>query len=807
MTHKPSYEELERRVQELENEVLMHTRAEEALRKSEKRYRSLVETSSDWLWEVDANARYVYASPRIRELLGYAPEEAVGRTPFDLMPEEEAQRVGAIFSEIAAKQRPFASLENTNLHRDGRRVVLETSGVPVFGPNGEFMGYRGMDRDITERKQTEEVLLRAKEDWERTFDAVPDLIAVLNKDYRIVRVNKAMAAKLGIIPAECIGLKCYEAVHGTSEPPLYCPHRQLIDDRLEHTAELYEERLGGDFAVSVSPLLGPGGELIGSVHVCHDITERKLAEDALLESEARYRLLAENATDVIWTVDMDMRLTYISPSVTRLLGFTEEEAMARTMQQAYTPAAFEKAMKILAEEIALESAGHGDPNRSRILELELVHKDGNTVLVEGNFSFLRDPAGKAVGILSMARNISERKRAEEEKGMLEAQLLQAQKMEAIGTLAGGIAHDFNNILQPIIGYTEMELNKLSPHDPMREGLKRVLNSSLRARELVKQILAVSRSTHDQQKTPVAISSIIKEALKLLRSTLPTSIEIRQNVQMGVALADPTQIYQVLMNLCTNASHAMDDKGILEIRLSPVDLSESDLADQSIIDLRPGPHLKLSVSDTGAGMDAQTIERIFDPYFTTKEVGKGSGLGLSVVHGIVKRHDGAITVKSEPGKGTAFSVYIPRVDVQSETTMIVDDPLPRGSERILLVDDEQAVVEMGTAILERLGYKVTTETDSLRALEVFSARPEEFDLIITDYTMPNLTGVDLAKEVRLIRPDMLILICTGFSERITPDSLKELGLELLMKPYGMRQISEAVRKILDARKGGGFEKGN
>jgi CheY-like chemotaxis protein len=351
----------------------------------------------------------------------------------------------------------------------------------------------------------------------------------------------------------------------------------------------------------------------------------------------------------------------------------------------------------------------------------------------------------------------------------------------------------------MMGYTEMALKELSPSNPVREDLEQVLDSSRRAKELVRQILAISRSIEEQQRIPIDISSIIKEALKLLRSSLPTSIEIRQNIQTGVAQADATQIHQVLMNLCTNAAHAMDDKGILEVRLSPVDLSESDLADQLIVDLKPGPHLRLTVSDTGCGIDANTMERIFDPYFTTKEVGKGSGLGLAVVHGIVKRHEGAIAVRSEPGKGTTFSVYIPRVDVQAEATMQVDDLPPRGSERILLVDDEPTVIKMGTRLLERLGYKVTSQTDSVNALEIFRLSPDEFDLVITDYTMPKLTGLDFAREARQIRPDLPVLLCTGFSEKITPDSVKELGMELLMKPYGMREISEVVRKILDARK--------
>jgi CheY-like chemotaxis protein/anti-sigma regulatory factor (Ser/Thr protein kinase) len=256
-----------------------------------------------------------------------------------------------------------------------------------------------------------------------------------------------------------------------------------------------------------------------------------------------------------------------------------------------------------------------------------------------------------------------------------------------------------------------------------------------------------------------------------------------------------------MNLCTNAAHAMDGKGILEVRLSPVDLSESDLADQHIVDLKPGPHLKLSVSDTGGGMDKATLERIFDPYFTTKEVGKGSGLGLAVINGIVKRHEGAITVQSQPEVGTTFTIYIPMLDARPEATMQFEDLPQRGSERILLVDDEPTVMQMATSILERLGYKVTGQTDSVKALEVFRSSPDEFDLVITDYTMPNLTGMDLAEEVCRIRSDMPILLCTGFSEKITPEGVKELGVGLLMKPYGMRQMSEAIRKILDARKGG------
>ncbi len=390
-----------------------------------------------------------------------------------------------------------------------------------------------------------------------------------------------------------------------------------------------------------------------------------------------------------------------------------------------------------------------------------------------------------------------RRRAVEEMEKLEIQVRQSQKVEAIAMLAGGIAHDFNNILQPIIVYTEMQLLELSPLSPLRENLEQVLSASLRAKELIKQILTVSRFAQEQQRIPTDTSLIVKEALKLLRSALPTSIEMRQKIREGVALVDPTQIHQVLMNLCTNAAHAMDGKGVLEVRLSPVDLSKSDLDGRSIVDLKPGPYVELCVSDTGSGMDKATMERIFDPYFTTKGEGKGSGLGLAVVSGIVKRHEGAVTVRSEPGKGATFSIYIPRVDVQPEATMQGEDPLPSGSERILFVDDEPAVMEMGAKLLEHLGYKVVSQTNGVNGLKVFISSPDEFDLVITDYTMYKMTGLDFAREVLRIRPATRILLCTGFSEQITPDSVKELGIELLMKPYSMREISEVVRKILDA----------
>jgi nitrogen-specific signal transduction histidine kinase len=370
-------------------------------------------------------------------------------------------------------------------------------------------------------------------------------------------------------------------------------------------------------------------------------------------------------------------------------------------------------------------------------------------------------------------------------------------MEAIGTLAGGIAHDFNNILGAIIGYTEMALYEAPASSKNRNNMEEVLKAGHRAKDLVQQILAFSRQS-EQERQPVLIHLIIKEALKLLRASLPSTIEIRQNIRtdLGAVLADPTQIHQVMMNLCTNAHHAMSEKGgMLGVTLSDVELDVKEVV--AYPDLKPGSYLKLTVSDTGQGMDPNVIERIFDPYFTTKEKGVGTGLGLAVVHGIVKSHGGMITVQSEKGKGSAFQVFFPVVKTQVKPEAKTMESLHTGNERILFVDDEQALVDLGKKMLESLGYRAECRMSSIEALESFRSQPDKFDLVITDMTMPNMTGERLAKEMMGIRPDIPIILCTGYSERITREEAMELGIkEFVLKPFKINDFANTIRKVLD-----------
>ena len=388
--------------------------------------------------------------------------------------------------------------------------------------------------------------------------------------------------------------------------------------------------------------------------------------------------------------------------------------------------------------------------------------------------------------------------AEKEKAELTRQLNQAQKMEAIGTLAGGIAHDFNNILSAIIGYTE--ITKLKIDQPaLHRYLDQVLSACDRAKNLVGQILTFSRVT-ELERRPVDVTSITKEAIKLLRATIPSIIEIRRKTAPDVhaVLADPTQIHQVLINLCTNAAHAMREMGgVLGVELENVEITPE--MTHSRLDVSPGLYVLLTVSDTGVGIAPEVIDRIFDPFFTTKVKGEGTGLGLSVVYGIVKEFGGSITVQSEPGAGSTFRVYLPAITDMTEAGVETGAPIAGGNERILFVDDEKILMEMGRDILEELGYRVTAIPNSKQALELFRTQPDQFDLVMTDMTMPGMTGADLSQEILQIRPDLPIILCTGLSEIITEEKAMAMGIrEFVMKPLNLRSIAELVRRALERK---------
>ncbi|MDQ1350245.1 MAG: hypothetical protein QG657_546 [Acidobacteriota bacterium] len=529
------------------------------------------------------------------------------------------------------------------------------------------------------------------------------------------------------------------------------------------------------------------GQITGHIGSGEDITERWRAETALRESEEKYRNVVENANEAIF-VAQDWVLKFCNPKTIEILGFTQEELANKPFAELIHPD--DKEMVVVRHKRRLQGERFEDVYSFRIVsknqQVKWVEIKPILILWEGR------PA-----TLNFMSDITIRKREEAERKKLEAQLLHSQKMEAMGTLAGGIAHDFNNILGAVLGYTELSINELSEGSLVRANLEYVLSAASRAKELVKQILAFSRKA-DQEKKLVYLKQIIEEAMKLLRSLLPTTIEIRSRIADGLnpIMADPTRLHQLIMNLCTNAGHAMrENGGLLEIILDEMALDADAVKGK---ELEPGWYQRLSVSDTGHGMDGETKRRIFDPYFTTKKEGEGTGMGLSVVHGIIKSHKGEITVYSEPGKGTTFHVLLPVTTETGEVPGVeAPGPIPRGSERILLVDDEWALVELGKQMLERIGYNVVVKSSSIDAFETFRSNPAAFDLIITDQTMPVMTGVQLARQIKNIRPDIPIILCTGFSESVDEETFRSRGIDaFVMKPIAMREIAAVIRGIFD-----------
>ena len=589
---------------------------------------------------------------------------------------------------------------------------------------------------------------------------------------------------------------------------LFFVFKYVITDRLSKITEHFLHTEGQDEAIEIETIEIKGQDEINTLtnsfnklagklndtytNLKQEIEERKKAEEALRESEERYRELVENAVIGFYQVEEQGKFRVINQKMAEIFGYSSSKEFLKDFDNVTKLYAHpEERPKILQE---IKERGHIERK-----EVEFKGKNSKSVWIKLNTRVTADRDGEIV-YEGLMEDITERKQMEEKHKRLEDKLQQAYKMEAIGTLAGGIAHDFNNILTPIIVQTELALMDVPSDSDIKFNLQEVMKAGLRAKDLVKQILTFSRQS-EQQPVPLKLSPIIKEATKLLRSSLPTTIEIRLNLPKSTdtVIADPTQIHQVLMNLCTNAAHAMRETGgILEISLSEVEV-DSDFAAKHT-DMEPGPYINLAVSDTGHGIAPDVIDRIFEPFFTTKDRSEGTGMGLAVVHGIIKSYGGEITIESELGKGTVFNVFLPRIktDVSEETEP--DVQLLTGNERVLVVDDEKDMVNTLSKMLNKLGYQVVVKTNSQEALKVFEAESDRFDLVITDQTMPKITGMELAKIFMQIRSDIPIILCTGFSERVNEESAKAMGIsEFVMKPVVMRDIAKTIRQVLEDKK--------
>ncbi|MDY6904671.1 MAG: ATP-binding protein [Thermodesulfobacteriota bacterium] len=669
---------------------------------------------------------------------------------------------------------------------DGEECVFEHTinnnhflhrSVPLYSGNGAIHSILAVTENITERKQFETSLKESEEKYRSIMESMKADVYICSPDFHIEYMNTAFIQRLG---HDATGGKCHESLYGLDEKCPWCMHENVMKGE-NREAELTIPDNGRIYHVSDSPIFHTDGT-ISKLSILQDITAHR-------NLERNYRTLFREMLDgfalheTIWNEQgepIDFRYLAVNPAFERMIGIKEKDVVGRTTLEILSD----------AETDLIQTLG------SVVLNGDPVFFGYHASTSDRYFQVtaFQPESGQLACIFA---DITDIKRANDEKQRLESQLQHSRKMEAIGTLAGGIAHDFNNILFPIIGYTEMMLGEAPEGSEPRENLNEILNCSLRARDLVQQILVFSRQTEKEIK-PVKIQLIVSEVIKLIRATLPATIEIKQHIDKnaGMVLANPTHIHQIVMNLTTNAYHAMENRGgTLTVELSPVHLS---LADINGFDLNPGTFICLSVSDTGHGIEKHNLERLFEPYFTTKDEGKGTGLGLSVVHGIVKAYKGDIRVFSEPGIGSTFKVYLPAIKAEvKEVPCQNQRPLEGGSEHILLVDDEAPILKMEKQMLEHLGYQVTSRTSSIEALAAFRALPEKFDLVITDMTMPNMTGDRLAFEIKKIRAELPVIVCTGFSRKISPEKAKMLGIDvLLMKPIVRHELVKAIQSALN-----------
>ena len=620
--------------------------------------------------------------------------------------------------------------------------------------------------------------------WRDTFNAMSEALCILDTDFRILLCNRAMTELVNQTEADIIGKQCWQVVHGTDKPIGNCPCKRVKKYHRRQTIQVELENR--HFELSVDPRFDSQGKIAGYTHILADITAWKRSETALQEARHTLVTILDSIDATIYVADMQTH---------------EVLFMNRHMKETFAGD--------FTGQKCWRAFHHRDDVCEACTDAKLLDDQGNPTgaCVREGYNSITDRwyvyydrairwiDGRHVH-LQVATDITEIKALEQERLHTEAQLRQAQKMEAIGTLAGGIAHDFNNILSAILGYSELALDDAVHGRASANYIREILKAGGRARDLVYQILTFSRQTETEAK-PILVQPIVKEALKLLRASLPSTITISGNTQCNAIVeADPIQIHQVIMNLCTNAGHAMRPTG----GTLTVDLTEETLsgihADQPSTAL-PGEYLKIAVSDTGPGIDQEILDRIFDPYFTTKEKGEGTGMGLAVVQGIVQNCNGFATVETFSGKGTCFNVYLPVIHMNEPVKTKVDVAVPGGHEDILFVDDEPPLADLSKQILERMGYNVTIKTSSLEALELFKSDPDAFDLVISDMTMPHMTGDVLASKLQEVRPGIPVIICTGYSEKVTQEMIERLRIRaLIMKPIIRNELLLTVRQILD-----------
>ncbi|MBI5844504.1 MAG: PAS domain S-box protein [Deltaproteobacteria bacterium] len=771
-----------------------------SLKESEARYQLLAQNSRDVIWTSDLSMRFTYCSPSVEHLLGYPLDEFWRKNLRDVLTPGSYKNVMALYHEEALKEMGGTSLENRTrnveieyVKKDGATVWTEVNVALMRDSDGRPTGFVGLTRDISARKKVEECLRKSEAHLRSVFDAAQNVGFVtmdLSPDPLVTDFSPGAQRLFGYRREEVIGRRAamlhmpedWEAVKGEME---------LLnsDDGICREVTLLARSRGRVPAlVTIHPLKDAEGKLEGRLEVSIDMAQLKAAESALLDSEEKYRSILEGMEEGYYEVDVAGNFTFFNSAMMEILGYSREELKGMN-NRTYT--SLETSRRLF--EVFNKVYRTGEP--AQINDYDLIRKDGTLRRVELSASLMKNGLGKAVGIRGIIRDVSEKMAAEEERNKLAMRHEQAQKMEALGTLAGGIAHDFNNLLMGIQGNTSLMLLKAQPNLPHYERLKNIEEYIRAGDALTKQLLGFARGGQFEVK-PTNINELLEKCAAMFgRTRKEIRVHRKFAADASTVDVDHGQMEQVFLNLFVNADQAMPGGGDIFLATENISLSRERVSHHG---LAPGRYVKISVTDTGCGMEEATMRRVFDPFFTTKDRARGTGLGLATVYGIIKGHLGMVNVYSKEGQGSTFSIYLPASDREAAWEETVSPELVTGDETILLVDDEESILETNADLLRALGYTVLPAQSGREAVEIYRDNKDGIKLVILDMVMPEMSGADVYAGLREINHDVLVLLCSGYAINSLAGRIMDAGCNgFLQKPFTIEQISQSIRAILDS----------
>ncbi len=781
----------------LVRDVTKRKKAEQALRESEEKYRTILETMGEGIFETDLRGNYTFVNDAACRLVGYERDEMIGNnfrmchSPGTMLYLKEA------YTRMYKTGKSEILMDYEAIRKDGSVRIHQANTALIRDHAGDIIGSRALVRDVTERKKAEESLRKSEEKYRTILETMEEAYVEIDLKGRYTFVNDAACRLVGRGRDEFIGIQfrdifaprvahylqeVYGRILNTGNPEFLIDHEMIHKDGSVRNLE-----------ANVALIRDASGKSIGFRTLARDITQRKQAEEALKKSEERYRSILETMDEMYTENDLKGKYTFVNDAAWRLMGYNSpDELMERKFHLRHPPETIKRLFEVYSRVYKT-----GKPEF--ISEYEVFRKDGSIRINEASVALMKDASGEPVGFRTLARDVTERKKTEEEKARIEEQLAQAQKMESVGRLAGGVAHDFNNMLTVILGYAELIKSRLPRGDPMLADMLEIEKAAGRSRDLTHQLLAFSRKEIIEPRS-IDLNGLIKGAQKMLARLIEEDIDLRfyPGTDLWKIRIDPSQMEHLLINLAANARDAISDRGKLTIETENVHLNEAYCKMHP--EFAPGYYVLLGVSDDGIGMDKETMKHLFEPFFTTKETGRGTGLGLATAYGIVKQNDGFINVYSEPGRGTTFKIYIPKSMEEEVAKDEAEEAVPAHTTgTVLLVEDDDLVRAMTTEMLEVIGYTVIATGTPEEALSFFEKDKARVDLLLTDVVMPQMSGRELSERIESIRPGVKVLFMSGYTTNVIAHrGVLDEGVHFIQKPFSMSDLARKVRDALNER---------